>query len=334
MPRVIGARVGVKETVTGSPAGGARGSGSSRGCAGGRRRRRTALIEPMTSLPSRCGLSALPAPEVPEAATTTASGSASPAAYAGNERQGDGGRDSSRGRRCAWCPRSASRWPGQLGQAVGPGAGVRASRRTSPSRPGRCSRKSAPQSTTRTSVAELLGDGGGLPVRQREEDDVVPGERLGGGLGAAPGRPAGAGAAGSAPSAVPALEFAGQRADLDLGVGQQQAQQLAARVTARACDGRSHPSPSSLHVYAYVLMNLLERLCIAEDCHASLERGRPPATLAPRRVKASQIGFFSIYGSELEITSHAPALLYVPTGRYRDVSGPSAPGSIKHDCHP
>ncbi len=40
-------------------------------------------MEPMTSLPSRCGLAALPAPEVPEAATITASGSASAAAYAG-----------------------------------------------------------------------------------------------------------------------------------------------------------------------------------------------------------------------------------------------------------
>ncbi len=37
----------------------------------------------MTSLPSRCGLAALPAPEVPEAATITASGSARPSAYAG-----------------------------------------------------------------------------------------------------------------------------------------------------------------------------------------------------------------------------------------------------------
>jgi hypothetical protein len=37
-------------------------------------------IDPMTSLPSRCGLAALPAPEVPEAATITASASARPAA--------------------------------------------------------------------------------------------------------------------------------------------------------------------------------------------------------------------------------------------------------------
>lgn len=37
----------------------------------------------MTSLPRRCALGALPAPEVPEAATITASFSARPAAYAG-----------------------------------------------------------------------------------------------------------------------------------------------------------------------------------------------------------------------------------------------------------
>jgi hypothetical protein len=37
----------------------------------------------MTSLPSRCGFADLPAPDVPEAATTTTSGSISPAASAG-----------------------------------------------------------------------------------------------------------------------------------------------------------------------------------------------------------------------------------------------------------
>ena len=40
--------------------------------------------EPMTSLASRCGLRVRPAPEVPDAATTTTSdGSASPAAISG-----------------------------------------------------------------------------------------------------------------------------------------------------------------------------------------------------------------------------------------------------------
>ncbi|GAA3110929.1 hypothetical protein GCM10020254_66300 [Streptomyces goshikiensis] len=41
------------------------------------------VMEPITSEPSRFALGALPAPEVPEAATITASGSASRAPYAG-----------------------------------------------------------------------------------------------------------------------------------------------------------------------------------------------------------------------------------------------------------
>ena len=42
-----------------------------------------ALALPMISLPSRCGLAALPAPLVPLAATTTTSGVTRPAAIAG-----------------------------------------------------------------------------------------------------------------------------------------------------------------------------------------------------------------------------------------------------------
>lgn len=42
-----------------------------------------ALALPITSLPSRCGFAALPAPLVPEAATTVTSGSTIPAATAG-----------------------------------------------------------------------------------------------------------------------------------------------------------------------------------------------------------------------------------------------------------
>ena len=43
-----------------------------------------ALALPMTSLPSRCCLGALPAPLVPDAATTTSSGRTSPSATAGS----------------------------------------------------------------------------------------------------------------------------------------------------------------------------------------------------------------------------------------------------------
>ena len=46
-----------------------------------------------------------------------------------------------------------SRWPGELGQAVGPGAGVRRRRRTCSQAAGSASRKSAPQSMTTVVVA-------------------------------------------------------------------------------------------------------------------------------------------------------------------------------------
>ena len=82
MPRLIGTSVGVKLTLTGAPAACERFWIISGVC------RCTpptpyALTEPMTSLPSRCGLADLPAPLVPLAATTTTSGSISPAARAG-----------------------------------------------------------------------------------------------------------------------------------------------------------------------------------------------------------------------------------------------------------
>ena len=81
MPRDIGTSIGVKLTRPAS-VGAARGSARSRGCAGGAADA-VALALPITSLPSRCGFAALPAPLVPEAATTTTSGSTSPAASAG-----------------------------------------------------------------------------------------------------------------------------------------------------------------------------------------------------------------------------------------------------------
>ena len=57
MPRGIGASVGVNETRDRLRRRPRRGTARSRGCAGGRRPRRTGVIEPMTSVPSRCGLS-------------------------------------------------------------------------------------------------------------------------------------------------------------------------------------------------------------------------------------------------------------------------------------
>src|SRR3954470_15371947 len=88
MPRLIGASVGVNDTVTGRPAAAVSCSAISGVC---RCAPPTpyALIEPMTSLPSRCGLTDRPAPEAPDAATTTASGSTTPAVYAGTSASSD-----------------------------------------------------------------------------------------------------------------------------------------------------------------------------------------------------------------------------------------------------
>ena len=83
MPRGIGASTGVKLTATGLPAAADRFCTISGVC------RCTpptpyADSEPITSAPSRCGLSDLPAPDVPLTAVTTTSGAARPAASAGN----------------------------------------------------------------------------------------------------------------------------------------------------------------------------------------------------------------------------------------------------------
>ena len=84
MPRGIGARTGVKLTATVLPATTDRFWTISGVC------RWTpptpyAARAPITSAPSRCGLSDLPAPDVPLTAVTTTSGAASPAANAGNK---------------------------------------------------------------------------------------------------------------------------------------------------------------------------------------------------------------------------------------------------------
>ena len=81
--------------------------------------------------------------------------------------------------------------------------------------------------------AELRGELRGVAVRQGEEDDVVPAEGLGGRVGQ---RPAGqrhqVRLVGAQLRAGAARR--GERADLDLGMGEQQAQQFAARVPARS----------------------------------------------------------------------------------------------------
>ena len=91
-----------------------------------------AEAEPITSLPSRLVLGALPAPLVPEAATTTRSSACtSPAATAGaSDEGGDGRVAAGYGDPARALEQGAL--AGELGQAVGPGAGVRRSRRTAP----------------------------------------------------------------------------------------------------------------------------------------------------------------------------------------------------------
>ena len=88
-------------------------------------------------------------------------------------------------------------------------------------------------STTRTSVAELLGDGGGLAVRQREEDDVVAGEHAGVGLVQDPvGQRQQMRLERAEP--LPALELPVSAPISTSGCAEQQAQHLPARVPARS----------------------------------------------------------------------------------------------------
>lgn len=94
-------------------------------------------------------------------------------------------------------------------------------------------------------LAERLGDGGGLAVRQAEEDHVVPRQHLGGGgLQHAVGQRQQVRLQES--QLRPGVGAAGQRTDLDLGVAEQQAQDLTARITTRSGDGDSqcHDVPS------------------------------------------------------------------------------------------
>ena len=87
------------------------------------------------------------------------------------------------------------------------------------------------------------GDGGGLPVRQGEEDQVGLGQRRPG-RSAASTRSARLSQVRVEPRRVarPALAWAATGPTLELGVRREQAQQLAARVSAGSGDGdgRSH----------------------------------------------------------------------------------------------
>ena len=76
----------------------------------------------------------------------------------------------------------------------------------------------------------------GLAVRQREEDDVVAGERLGV-VSSSTRSASGTRCGWRRAERLARVGRAGQRADLDLGVRQEQAEQLAAGVPAGSGDG-------------------------------------------------------------------------------------------------
>ncbi|CAK7282294.1 hypothetical protein SGPA1_20260 [Streptomyces misionensis JCM 4497] len=159
---------------------------------------------------------------------------------------------------------------GQLGEAVGPGAGVRGAVELLPV--GRVPEPEVGAHVDHEHVrAELFGDGGGLPVRQREEHHVVPGERLGRGLLEHPVRQGPQVRLESA-EPLPRVGVPGQRPDLDLGVREQQPQNLATRVPARPGNRRTYrhvrPPLDGMTIRSYA------RLC---NGHAAGRRpGRRP----------------------------------------------------------
>ena len=194
-----------------------------------------AEAEPITSLPSRLVLGALPAPLVPEAATTTRSSACtSPAATAGREDEG-GDRRVAAGYGDPARSFELRTLAGQLGQAVGPRPRVVGAVELLPGL-GVGQPEVGAAVDDHGVVAELLGDRTGLAVRQGEEDDVVAGEGLGAGLLEHP--------VGQRhqvrlqhAEALARVGPAGEGADLDVGVAEQQAEDLAPGVPTGSGDG-------------------------------------------------------------------------------------------------
>lgn len=95
--------------------------------------------------------------------------------------------------------------------------------------------------------AELLGYCGGLPVGQRQEHHVMPGERLGGRLRQHP--------VGQRrelrlqlPEPAPRAGVPGERPDLDPGMPEQQPQQLPTRISAGPGHRHTHHHADLLHL--------------------------------------------------------------------------------------
>ncbi len=188
----------------------------------------------MTSLPSRFGAGARPAPDVPEAATMTMSlGSAEPAGQQrGQGQDRGGGVAAGRGhlrRGADLLPRA-----GELGQAVGPVTRVLAAVELGPGR-GIGEPEPGAQVDDLGVRRKLGGQRGGLRVRQRHEHEVGPAQH--GGIGRPEravrepdevrvhGRDRNAG-----------VRPGGQRPDLQIRVIGQEPEQLTPGVAAGACD--------------------------------------------------------------------------------------------------
>src|SRR5690606_18841800 len=146
--------------------------------------------------------------------------------------------------------------PRQLGEAVGPGARVGRAVELLPL--GRVGEPVVGAAVDDEDVlAQPCGDLGGPAVRQREEHDVMTGELGGGGLGQdAPGQGSEMGMVRTELGARVGARR--QRADLELWMSRQDAQQLAARVSAGAGDRRpdSHVPPAVRKLWARVCITL------------------------------------------------------------------------------
>ena len=138
-----------------------------------------------------------------------------------------------------------ARCAGQLGQAVRPGAGVRAA---VVARPGVC--VGQPEVGAEVDDAyvrrQLRGDGRRLAVRQRQEDEVGVGQPFG--VVASNVRSARASRCGwTSVTRRTGTAPRRHRAELELGMAENQAQQLTAGVPAGACHGDlvAHPATIS-----------------------------------------------------------------------------------------
>ena len=156
----------------------------------------------------------------------------------------------------------------------------RACRRSASQSAALASRWSAPRSTTGSAVGQRGGERGGLAVRQGEEDDVGLGEHVGGRRRRRRG-PASCGRCGCrSVTGRPALLPAASGPTVEVGVGEQQAEQLAAGVAAGARDRCCHPHASTIHDPAW--------LCSGPTRPVAQVATERPGRVRPRRACATR----------------------------------------------